>query len=59
MATVFKAAGLQKRTANSAAFLALLEPNDTILGMSLDHGVHLTHGSKVNFSGTCVPVRAT
>ena len=38
-------------SANSAAFLALLEPNDTVLGMSLDHGGHLTHGSKVNFSG--------
>ena len=38
-------------SANAAAFLALLEPNDSILGMSLDQGGHLTHGSKVNFSG--------
>ena len=38
-------------SANAAAFLAMLEPNDLILGMSLDQGGHLTHGAKVNFSG--------
>lgn len=38
-------------SANAAAFLAMLQPNDTILGMSLDQGGHLTHGAKVNFSG--------
>ena len=38
-------------SANAAAFLAMLKPNDTILGMSLDQGGHLTHGAKVNFSG--------
>lgn len=37
--------------ANSAVFLALLQPNDTVLGMSLADGGHLTHGTHVNFSG--------
>jgi len=37
--------------ANTAVFMALIQPGDTFLGLSLDHGGHLTHGAKPNFSG--------
>jgi glycine hydroxymethyltransferase len=43
--------------ANFAVFLALLEPGDTIMGMDLSHGGHLTHGSPVNVSGKWFQVR--
>jgi len=44
--------------ANMAAYFALLKPGDPILGMSLAHGGHLTHGSPVNFSGNLYQVHA-
>ena len=34
-----------------AAFVAMVQPGDTVMGMNLNHGGHLTHGSPVNFSG--------
>src|SRR5206468_8510094 len=36
---------------NPASYLALMEPGDTLLGMELSHGGHLTHGMRINFSG--------
>jgi glycine hydroxymethyltransferase len=45
-------------TANAAAMMAMLDPGDRILGMRLDHGGHLTHGMKLNFSGKLYDVVA-
>ncbi len=44
--------------ANFAAYMALVKPGDTVLGMSLDHGGHLTHGSPANFSGKLYDIHA-
>ena len=44
--------------ANAAAYMALLEPGDRILGMQLDHGGHLSHGMRINFSGKLYDVVA-
>ncbi len=45
-------------TANAAAMMAMIDPGDKILGMRLDHGGHLTHGMKLNFSGKLYEVVA-
>ncbi|MGH2900555.1 MAG: serine hydroxymethyltransferase, partial [Solirubrobacteraceae bacterium] len=45
-------------TANAAAMMAMIEPGDKVLGMRLDHGGHLTHGMKLNFSGKLYDVVA-
>ena len=45
-------------TANAAAMMAMIKPGDKILGMRLDHGGHLTHGMKLNFSGKLYEVVA-
>src|SRR6476469_5863878 len=44
--------------ANNAAYMAMLDPGDTIMGMALDHGGHLTHGMKLNVSGKLYDVVA-
>jgi glycine hydroxymethyltransferase len=45
-------------TANAAAMMAMIDPGDKVLGMRLDHGGHLTHGMKLNFSGKLYDVAA-